>query len=85
MLRGVLNPFLDNHMVKDDDTQARVRRRTRGERVQSLRIGPGAVIEAWRGAPVRDALNSMNPEDIVTMVRIAEILKLNQQTVRNWI
>jgi excisionase family DNA binding protein len=27
----------------------------------------------------------MNPEDIVTVARIAEILRLNQQTVRNWI
>jgi hypothetical protein len=25
VLRGVLNPLLDNYMVKDDDTQARVR------------------------------------------------------------
>ena len=27
----------------------------------------------------------MNSEDVVTVAEIAEILKLNQQTVRNWI
>jgi excisionase family DNA binding protein len=27
----------------------------------------------------------MSPEDVVTVAEIAEILKLNQQTVRNWI
>lgn len=27
----------------------------------------------------------MSPEDVVTVAQIAEILKLNQQTVRNWI
>jgi excisionase family DNA binding protein len=27
----------------------------------------------------------MSPDDIVTVAQIAEILKLNRQTVRNWI
>ena len=27
----------------------------------------------------------MSPEDVVTVAQIAEILRLNQQTVRNWI
>src|SRR6059058_5367096 len=27
----------------------------------------------------------MSPEDVVTVAQIAEILKLNQQAVRNWI
>ncbi len=37
VLRGVLNPLLDNYMVKDDDTQARVREiDSRGDQEQPL-------------------------------------------------
>ncbi len=37
MLRGILNPPLDNYMVKDDDTQARVREiDSRGDQEQPL-------------------------------------------------
>ena len=71
------------------------RRRSRG-RVRWAAPGVEVLVQVLvdaHGSPsgsVRDAILrglgvTMSPEDVVTVADIARILKLNSQTVRNWI